>query len=219
MSGRRGHDRFELASPWIGSVRILRDVPIRLAPGGRLTVFSRTAALAGEVMRVDLSGGGRTQTIRVEVAGSRPVADDGTVRHALELRVLETEIMPGVKGIPRGSMRAMVGTPDLVSVLVRDVPARMRNFSGSGCLVESPSPIDEGTVAELRMRIGEADYSDPVRVVRCRRLEGAGSTYYVGVEFAWTTRPGARSLRLKVRLPPACVPAMGGSRLLQASAR
>ena len=111
-----------------------------------------------------------------------------------------------------GQLRTLLAAADLVGVLQRDIDARTLNVSGSGCLLETASPVDEGTVAQLRMRIGGVEYRDDVRVIRCSRVEGAGATHHVGVEFAWTTQPGARSLRRKVRMAPPRAKAMVATR-------
>ena len=84
---------------------------------------------------------------------------------------------------------------DLLGVLSRDVTVRMLNVSGSGCLVESGSPIEAGTTGVLRLRFDGQEFSDPVRITRCQQIEGAGATYRMGAEFLWTAAPGERSLR------------------------
>jgi hypothetical protein len=84
---------------------------------------------------------------------------------------------------------------DLLGVLGRDVTVRMLNVSGSGCLVESASPIEPGTTGVLSLRFDGQEYSDPVRITRCQQIEGAGATYRMGAEFLWTAAPGERSLR------------------------
>ena len=65
---------------------------------------------------------------------------------------------------------------DLLGVLGRDVTVRMLNVSGSGCLVESGSPIEAGTTGVLRLRFDGQEFSDPVRITRCQQIEGAGAT-------------------------------------------
>jgi len=97
------------------------------------------------------------------------------------------------------TLREILQAPDAIGVLVRDVPMRVLNVSGSGCLIESASPFESGAVASIAVRIDGEDYRDDVRVVRCQRVEGAGSTYQLGAEFLWTTPPGARSLRRVMR--------------------
>ena len=204
MSGRRRHDRFEIADPWDGSLRLLREVVLGTAAGGGVTVISHTAAAVDEVMRLDVRG--RTATaFRVKVTDSRPVAQDGSVRHAVHFAVLpDGEGGLALCGRPAATgtahdVAAVLAPPGAVGVLTRNLPVRMRNVSASGCLLESASAIEEGTVARLRIRVAHREFRDDVRVIRCRRVEGAGSTHHVGVDFVWTTQPGVRSLRWGLR--------------------
>jgi hypothetical protein len=89
MSGRRKHERFALANPWSGHLSVLRDVAPDGETNGLLTVISRTPQVAGEILRLDVSGSGVNATVRVQVIESRPVAVGGSLRHAVRLRVLE----------------------------------------------------------------------------------------------------------------------------------
>jgi hypothetical protein len=57
--------------------------------------------------------------------------------------------------------------------------------------------MEPGTIGTLRLVVGEDEYSDDVRIVRCQPIEG-GSSYHVGAEFVWTTLPHPRSLRRAV---------------------
>ena len=93
--------------------------------------------------------------------------------------------------------RFILRSNDLVAVLGREIPVRLLNFSGSGCLVATSTSVHEGATATVRLDIGGIEYTDHVRVVRCTRVEGA-SEYHLGLEFLWTTAPGERSMR---RLP------------------
>ena len=83
---------------------------------------------------------------------------------------------------------------DALGVLRRDHEARVLNVSGSGCLVETTSEIEPGTMAFMVVSVNGEEYSDSIRIVRCQRVPG-GSTCQLGAEFIWTTQPGARSLR------------------------
>jgi hypothetical protein len=83
---------------------------------------------------------------------------------------------------------------ELVGVLRRELHVRLLNVSGSGCLLESQLRVVPGTIGTLRLLLGEDEYSDDVRIVRCQPVEG-GSIYYVGAEFVWTAPLHQRSLR------------------------
>ena len=90
-SGRRRHERFSPAQPWNGSVAVMRDVIVQVDHDheNRLVAFGGAAGVVGEVMRLDLSGGGDALALDVEVLGSRPVMFGGSVRHRVQLGVLE----------------------------------------------------------------------------------------------------------------------------------
>jgi hypothetical protein len=202
MSGRRRHERFEIADPWSGSLRLLREVDLSVAGDRRLAVISPTPVATGEVMQIEVVGAAATATLHGQVAGSHPVPHDGTVLHAMDVDLLDdpdgSDRAGSVheEGSPRpDGLAEMLTAADLVGVLTRDVPVQMRNVSGSGCLLASGSSIEAGTLGRLRLHIAEREYGDDVRVIRCRRVEGAGSTHQIGVEFAWTTPPGPASLR------------------------
>ena len=91
MSGRRSHSRFAVAIPWSGAIRILRDVVIDRTERDELLAVSNAAAVVGEVLSLDLIGGGKNVAFKVRVIDSRPVIIDGTVRHRVRLALPEAE--------------------------------------------------------------------------------------------------------------------------------
>lgn len=93
------------------------------------------------------------------------------------------------------ALDAMLRANDLVAVLGREVPVRLVDISGSGCLLESDNRLDPGTTGSLRVVVEGVEYSDDVRIMRCSPCEGSSTLYHVGAEFLWTTSPGDRSLR------------------------
>jgi hypothetical protein len=93
------------------------------------------------------------------------------------------------------ALDAILKANDLVAVLGREVPVRLVDISGSGCLLESSNRIEQGTTGTLRVTFEGLEYSDDVRIMRCRPCEGSSTLYHVGAEFLWTTSPGDRSLR------------------------
>jgi hypothetical protein len=88
---------------------------------------------------------------------------------------------------------------DQLGVLSRDFRIRLLNCSSSGCLVETASPIEVGTVGTLRLSVDGGKLTELVQIVRCQRIEGAGSLYHVGAEFLWTALPDTGSLRRAMR--------------------
>lgn len=89
----------------------------------------------------------------------------------------------------------ILNAADLTAVVSRELVVRVLNISTSGCLIEATGQVPRGTVATLRARIDGVDFRDPVQVVWCRRLEGAGETWRAGAEFLWTELPDEHSLR------------------------
>lgn len=87
---------------------------------------------------------------------------------------------------------------DVFGVLARSIPARLIEVSRSGCLLESGRRVENGTISELQLQAGGEVLSDDVRVTRCVRVEGSGSSYLLGAEFVQTRRPGERSIRRAV---------------------
>jgi hypothetical protein len=85
------------------------------------------------------------------------------------------------------------------AVLTREVRIRIVNCSLSGVLLETNASLAVGTVAALTLRIGEHEFKDDVRVVRCQPIAGAGPLHHVGAELLWTAFPGQHSLRLAMQ--------------------
>ena len=84
----------------------------------------------------------------------------------------------------------------VVGLLRRDITVELFNISRSGCLLESPSAIPEGTLGTLSVEIDGAIYVDDVRVSRCLEIPGGGERHHVGAEFLSLERLGRKSLRL-----------------------
>lgn len=91
------------------------------------------------------------------------------------------------------------GAPESLGVLTRELRIRMVNCSLSGCLLEANAALPIGTVAALTLRIGDHEFKDDVRVVRCQPIAGAGSLHHIGAELLWTAIPGRQSLRMAMQ--------------------
>jgi hypothetical protein len=89
----------------------------------------------------------------------------------------------------------VASVPDRLGVLAHDFHTRIVNCSPTGCLLETSSPIEVGTIGHLRFLIDGREVGDDVQVVRCQSIEGAGPLFQVGVRFLWTMVPGKDSLR------------------------
>jgi hypothetical protein len=104
----------------------------------------------------------------------------------------------------KGSLGA--GISNRLGVLGRDFQARLVNCSPTGCLLETNSRIEVGTVGTLHFVVDGSELSDDIQVVRCQAIEGAGSLFQVGARFLWTTSSrtasGSASLRAALGSSP-----------------
>jgi hypothetical protein len=92
MTGRRSHPRFTVATPWNGTMRVLRDVVVDRTGRDELLAVSQAPAIVGEDMSLDLLGRGQILELRVKVIDSRPVIIDGSVRHRIRLELLSVHV-------------------------------------------------------------------------------------------------------------------------------
>ena len=90
---------------------------------------------------------------------------------------------------------AILTANDVVAVLGRDVPLRLKNLSASGCLFETSNRVDAATTGTIRIVVDGETYEEDIRVMWCRACEGASALYRVGAQFFWTSSPGEHSLR------------------------
>jgi hypothetical protein len=93
MSGRRSYQRFDITPSSEGVLRVLRDVVVRQTQEDDLLVIGREAGVVGDIMTLEIAELGTTGT-EVQVVESVPVIVDGTVRHALRLRRVDTPSSP-----------------------------------------------------------------------------------------------------------------------------
>lgn len=94
------------------------------------------------------------------------------------------------------ALDAILRADDLVAVLGREVPVRLLEISASGCLLECRSRLDVGRHGSLRVVFDDTEFSDDVRIMRCREVSGSSALYHAGAEFVWTAPPRVGSLRL-----------------------
>lgn len=90
---------------------------------------------------------------------------------------------------------------EVMGVLARDFDVRVLNCSPSGCLLETSTPIDVGTVGSVTLVFDGRELTDHVRVVRCQQIAGAGSVYHVGAQFLWLGSLTRHTLRRALGRP------------------
>jgi hypothetical protein len=94
------------------------------------------------------------------------------------------------------ALDAILRADDLVAVLGREIAVRLLDISASGCLLESNNRLDVGRHGSLRVSYEGSEFTDDVRIMRCRQVSGSSAVYHAGAEFVWTAPPRAGSLRL-----------------------
>jgi hypothetical protein len=75
------------------------------------------------------------------------------------------------------------------AVLTKEFRVQVLNCSSSGCLFETRSRMEVGTIASLRLLWNGEEFVEELRVVRCRQIEGAGSVYHVEPSFCGPIHP------------------------------
>jgi hypothetical protein len=96
------------------------------------------------------------------------------------------------------ALAKLLDSDDVIGIVARETQVRLVNISVSGCLLESAHRFEVGTTGVLEVAIGDANYSDAVRVSRVQPVFGGGVAWHIGMEFLWTSHPGSWSLRRMV---------------------
>ena len=98
MGDRRRHQRFVMTDACEGTFQLLEDVTIEDVSGDQLRLLSVSPAKPGEVVSVEVPGeqGNGNAVFRGQVAESRPVMTDGSLRH----RVVVKMTSPGDESSP-----------------------------------------------------------------------------------------------------------------------
>ena len=98
MGDRRRHQRFVMTDACEGTFQLLEDVTIEDVSADQLRLLSVSPAKPGEVVSVEVPGeqGNGNAVFRGQVAESRPVMTDGTLRH----RVVVKMTYPGDESAP-----------------------------------------------------------------------------------------------------------------------
>jgi len=98
MGDRRRHQRFVMTDACEGTFQLLEDVTIEDLCADQLQLLSVSPAKPGEVVSVEVPGeqGNGNAVFRGQVAESRPVMTDGSLRH----RVVVKMTSPGDESSP-----------------------------------------------------------------------------------------------------------------------
>jgi len=88
MRGRRRDQRFILATPWEGTLRLPLDVIIESQTDREVWVLSTVPAHRDEIFTLDAIEPAAADAWQVRVEESVPVLVDGSVRHRLRLAII-----------------------------------------------------------------------------------------------------------------------------------
>jgi hypothetical protein len=88
MTGRRRHPRYVMSN-FIGTLRVSSDVTLHRDARGDLIAISDQPRTVGDVLTIELTNGTLVST-SVHVAETRPILQNGSIRHWLRLVLLES---------------------------------------------------------------------------------------------------------------------------------
>ena len=89
MSGRRRHPRYVMSN-FIGTLRVSSDVTVHHDARGDLIAISDQPRTAGGILTIELMNG-TLVSASVRVAETRPILENGSIRHWLRLVLLEPD--------------------------------------------------------------------------------------------------------------------------------
>jgi hypothetical protein len=89
MSGRRRHPRYVMSN-FIGTLRVSSDVTVHHDARGDLIAISDQPRTTGDVLTIELMNG-TLVSAAVRVAETRPILENGSIRHWLRLVLLEPD--------------------------------------------------------------------------------------------------------------------------------
>jgi hypothetical protein len=86
MSGRRRYSRYVMSN-CLGTLRVLSEVTVEQDPRGDLIAISDQPRTVGDVLTIELMNGSLLGAA-VRVAETRPIVENGSIRHWLRLVLL-----------------------------------------------------------------------------------------------------------------------------------
>jgi len=190
MNDRRRGERHTLAQPGMGTMNVIQDVEITYLDTQESIVIASRRIPRGERLLLSIPDrrSGETQTRLVRAISSRLVLRGGALRREVRLVIsprdgeavtVREPLSPGAGG----------------GALMRRVPVRIVEVSYSGCLWESPSPLDEGTVGFVDLRRSGQYHTEAVRILRTIRANATQWPFRMAVEFLTLAPLSPDSLR------------------------
>ena len=195
MSERRRGERYDLDHPGMGTVRVIQDVEIAHFDATESVVIAARTIPLGERLLLEIPDdrGGATNTRLARAVNSRVVLRGNGLRR--EVRLLITARAGEADDAAERFARLELRRKPVSGAVVRRVPVRIVQVSSSGCLWESPSALDEGTVGFVDVRTFGQRHTEAVRILRTLRALGPLWPFRMAVEFLTLGPTSPDSLR------------------------
>jgi hypothetical protein len=211
MTERRRGERYRLTEPGIGSFRVVQDVDIIHLDSESAVVVAGGGIPPGErlLLNIPVDRGCAPCTRLVLAVDVSVRLDDDALRREVRLKILpregETEIPIDGQALiaDAAAGRAVIGA------VIRRVPVRLLQVSVSGCLWETPVPLDAGAVGFVELQSARSRHSEAVRILYSARSAGVLWRYRTAAEFLTLGPPSIGSLRGVATIIATRIPATG----------
>ena len=98
MSGRRLYPRYVMSN-CVGTLRVSSDVTVHHDARGDLIAVSDQPRTTGDVLTIELMNG-TLVSMSVRIAETRPIIENGSIRHWLRLVLLDSDAAGATAGEP-----------------------------------------------------------------------------------------------------------------------
>ena len=194
MNDRRRGERNILSQPGMGTVRVTQDVEVTRLDSMEASVITTQTLPVGERVLLEIpderSAISKARLFRT--VKTRFVFKDGRLRREVQLAII------GHTGIPepRAATEPFRVSPSpMIAAISRRVPVRLVEVSTSGCLCDSPTPLEDGSVGFVEVRTPGQQRTEAVRILRTQRAGDTSWPYRMAFEFLTLAPLSPESLR------------------------
>jgi hypothetical protein len=194
MNERRRGERHTLDQPGMATMNVVQDVDVRYLDSREAVVVVSRSIPWGErlLLTIPDGHGGESHTRLARAVSSRVVVHAAALAHEVRLLIRRTADAAGAIESLAGFGHENVPVRGALS---RRVPVRIVQVSYSGCLWESPSPLDEGTVGFVDLRTPTQHHTEAVRILRTMQSDETRWPHHMAVEFLTLFPVSPESLR------------------------
>jgi hypothetical protein len=195
MNERRRGERHTFDQPGMATMNVMQDVDItHLDASGSVVIATRSIPRGERLLLTIPDGrGGESHTRLARAVDNRFTLHRGALRYEVQLSIGPR---PADAATAIDSFAAIGHQHGpLRGALTRRVPVRIVQVSYSGCLWESPSPLDAGTVGFVDLRTPGRHHSEAVRILRTMRSDETHWPHHMAVEFLTLCPVSHESLR------------------------